>query len=235
MSKHNEKIIERLKKLFALGQSSNQHEAELAMSMANKLMTEYQISATDIDLSEEGDIVREEYRVEGAERSTFLQLLADAAAIMYDAKCNRLMGKHGALVLRFYGTPADILASKMTFEHLHKSWKSIVELALLDNDRLIDKRVFKRSHGTGFANAIYNRCQHLASQRQKEVVSATGRDLVLVKGVALQNFLSNVKIRNTYSSNSLDNGAYHKGQASGNNVPLHGALKNEDKLRIGHK
>jgi hypothetical protein len=38
------KLIERLKKLFALGQSTNQHEAELAMAKANEIMTEHQIT-----------------------------------------------------------------------------------------------------------------------------------------------------------------------------------------------
>jgi hypothetical protein len=33
----NSKILERLKKLFALGQSSNQHEAELAIQKASEL------------------------------------------------------------------------------------------------------------------------------------------------------------------------------------------------------
>ena len=160
-----EKIIEKLKKLFALGQSPNQHEAEAAMAKANEIMTEYQISATDIDLSEDGPVMREEYELDGFGGSSWVQVLADGAAKIYDAKCYRAAGRRRNMILRFYGTPADILAAKMTFNHLFASWESIVKLAMRNNQGMssAEARSFRRAHGTGYAVELISMAANVLS------------------------------------------------------------------------
>lgn len=228
-----EKIIDRLKKLFALGQSSNQHEAELAMQKANEIMTEYQISATDIDLAEDGEVVREEMVVENGKRSTWLCALADACARLYDAKCYYNSKATHGLNLRFYGTPADIMAAKMTFNHLYGSWQSIVKLAVAGYAGSVDTRVFKKSHGMGFTQAISGRVNELVEQRKAKVMSATGRDLVVVKGAAVEKFMEKIKIRSSRVGGNIHQGAASAGLAAGKAIPLHGAIQAEKTLMIG--
>lgn len=226
----NEKVIERLKKLFALGQSSNQHEAELAMAKANEIMTEYQISATDIDLEDDGEVVKEEMELEGGKHSTWLATLANSCARLYDARAYYAPRRYGSgLLLRFYGTPADIMAAKMTFNHLRASWESIVRM---DMPRLVDKKAFKRAHGMGFTQAIGVRVAQLVEARKAKVVSVTGRDLVLVKGAALDDFMSGVKIGKRNTANPRDANGYHAGHAAGSSIALSGAIEEEKPLLL---
>jgi Protein of unknown function (DUF2786) len=90
----NNKLLERLKKLFALGQSSNQHEAELATQKASEIMAEHQIAMSEIDLLDDGEITKEDHFMpEGARMANWVLRLASAAAILYDSKCHRGVGE----------------------------------------------------------------------------------------------------------------------------------------------
>jgi hypothetical protein len=51
MTNSTTEIIQKIKKLLSLSQSSNQHEAALAASMAQKFMLEHKLSIGDIDLA----------------------------------------------------------------------------------------------------------------------------------------------------------------------------------------
>lgn len=50
---NTEKIVEKIQKLFALGQSPNQHEAELALKKAIALMDTHNIQQEDLNLKDE--------------------------------------------------------------------------------------------------------------------------------------------------------------------------------------
>ena len=229
----NEKMIEKLKKLFALGQSPNQHEAEAAMAKANEIMTEYQISATDVDLADDGDVVRQELELGEGKQSTWIQSLAMAAAKLYDGKCFYAARHDGpGLKLRFYGTKADILAAQMTFQHLYGSWKSIVALEL-SREAPMNTRTYKRAHGMGFTSAIDSRVKKLVQERQAKVKTATGRDLVVVKGAAVDNFLKDKKIGRKTSAPPRDTHGFASGYQRGQDIPLHGSLEKEKPLMIG--
>lgn len=241
----NEKVIEKLKKLFALGQSSNEHEAKLAMQKANDIMLEYQISATEIDLSEDGAVMEDNLILEEGKRQTWIQNLAAGCGELYDCKVcfvthKRLHAhKYTGLHLRFFGTEADIMATKMTFLHLYESWKSIVRLALYDAKRNaysfepgIDARVFKNSHGIGFTTSIQTRIRVLVEDRRAKVKTVTGRDLVLVKGAVLSDYMSGIKTRTVRQGNKVDQNAVTIGYNAGKSIPLHGAIKEEKVLQI---
>ena len=47
-----EKILDKIKKCLALGQSENEHEAAQALKQAQALMEKYEVNAVDIALSE---------------------------------------------------------------------------------------------------------------------------------------------------------------------------------------
>lgn len=50
----SERILQKIKKLMALGKSANQHEAANALRMAQKMMAEHNLTMTDIELQEMG-------------------------------------------------------------------------------------------------------------------------------------------------------------------------------------
>lgn len=52
MSTYDPSIIEKVKKLFALGQSPNSHEASLALEMAQRLMAAHNLTMNDVEVGE---------------------------------------------------------------------------------------------------------------------------------------------------------------------------------------
>lgn len=230
----SEKIIERIRKLFALGASSNQHEAELAMAKANELMQEHQISVVQLDDTDDEKIVREEYTLDhGARYVNSIALLAQAAAQLYNAKSLRYTNQGAKVTLIFYGTPSDIVLAKATFNHLLLSWHSIAEHDI--RNRLYDANVplktYKNSHLRGYAYALLKRIEKLVDERNSNVVQATGKDLVLVKDAALNDFMTGIKTR-TAQAASVNAQAYHAGKVKGENIALGGSVGNDAQLRL---
>lgn len=230
MTNEKQKIAERIRKLFALGESANQHEAELAMKKASELMQEYQIAASDIDLAEDGAVTQEDYFLEeGFKMVNSIYRLAVACAALYDGQSSKRSGNHdGRIRLRFYGTANDIAAMKMTFNHLYQSWKSIVKHDLLTAKEQsffpISTITFKSSHMYGYAMALHRRALELAEARMATVKTATGRDLVVVKGAALSDYMENVKLRTANSRANLCAAGYAAGHERGNSAVLGGGI-----------
>lgn len=228
MTEDKKKILERLRKLFALGSSPNQHEAEAAMAKANEIMQEYQIGMSDVDMAAEGSVTREDVVVaKGDGVKNWVVSLGRAAAELYDGDCAWHYDKRK---MTFIGTPTDIEAMKMTFVHLYESWKSIVEHDLKGAKAAVsapfaprDTMLYKHGHGTGYAEALRIRVYALVQVRKKKVKSATGRDLVVVKGQALKDWMDNAGYetkKGNFSGGNSD-GREH-GRAAGNAVPLGG-------------
>jgi len=241
MTGHNDtdksRILDRLRKLFALSKSSNQHEAELAMQKASEIMQAYQISLTEVDLAAEGNIGKSgDYVVHGSGGARhWVYVLARSAARLYDGECLNDAGQ-GEMRVVFVGTPVDIEAMKMTFEHLWKSWHSIVESDLAADKQRVeltqgyrfqprDTMRYKHGHGVGYAQALSERIAMIVKERRAEVQasSATGRALVVVKSAALADWMkrhtSCYKVSGTSSGSNAGRDA---GRAAGNSVPLGG-------------
>lgn len=234
-----DKMLDKLRKLFALGNSPNQHEAEAALRKASEIMQEYQISHADIDMREMGGIERgEEVIVANAGGSRhFVWVLGNASAKLFDGAAIHC-GVDGEMRMQFVGTRQDIPAMKMMFEHLWKSWLSIADADLRrEKQRVKDITIgefywspastmkYKHGHGVGFAHAINTRVDQIVALRRKEVSkTVTGRDLVVVKGQQLQNWMD----RNTTKKGGGSSGGSHAGRnagyAAGERIPLGGAV-----------
>lgn len=243
-------LLEKLKKLFALGKSSNQHEAELAMQKANDIMQEYQISATDVDLHDIGEYRIEGYIVEGTNGARhWIYILANAAAKLFDGRAARITQAPGKMKLAFLGTETDIVAMRMTFEHLWKSWQSIYasdwagikaeavkanyEMPKGSESRS-ETMHFKQGHGTGFADAIDKRVDELVAARQGSVgMTATGRDLIVVKNKGLEDFAAGKLTQAEIVTSNGSAAGQLLGTAAGNRIPLN-AVETTKQRRISH-
>lgn len=245
-----EKMLEKLKKLFALGKSENQHEAELAMQKASEIMEQYQINASEVDLQEAGHISREDFvGGDGSGVKHWVYVIARASARLYDGNCAYTRGVKGGL--HFIGTKTDIEAMKMTFRHLYDSWKSIVESDLRarkDAWRVEWKlagcppqcvwgpgetMTYKQGHGVGYSEAIMTRVAVIALQRHKNVQakSVTGNSLVLVKDHAIKSYMKASGYSSSTSQASRgDESGRNAGQAAGNSIPLNGLEHRQNHL-----
>lgn len=243
-----EDMMNKLKKLFALAKSDNQHEAELAAQKASQIMEEYQIGLTELDMHEEGEILEEFYEVTGTYNRQWIYQLARACSILFNGMCivgNPRPGQY--MCFRFVGSKADLMAMKMTFEHLFKSWHSIVEIDLVSAKKHSlktlgytfkpkDTMEFKQGHGNGFASAINTRVRRIVEERKQKVetVSVTGRNLVLLKDAAIQKWGKDhgIKCFMSRPSSSGSNGGLSAGLSAGNNIALNAIGGGESVKRI---
>lgn len=234
-----EKMLDKLKKLFALGKSPNQHEAEAALRKASEIMQQYQIDHAEVDMREMGSIGRgEDVVVEkaGAARH-WVYVLANASAKMFDGAAIHAPTKE-EMRIQFVGTKSDIMAMRMLFNHLWESWLSIVE-ADLRNEKERVKEItigdfywspastmkYKHGHGVGFAQAIDARVSEIVMARRAEVSkTVTGRDLVVVKGQQLQTWMDKHTTKGSHRSSGGSNAGRNAGYAAGERIPLGGAV-----------
>lgn len=242
MSEEKKAIVAKIEKLLRLSKSSNQHEAELALSRANELMQKHQIDAAEVetaDIRSGADAVTEEvYTVKDQKmKLMWIETLANACASLFDGLIlvnKQLHGTH----FRFVGFKSDIPMMKALFEHLYGAWFGIVELDLAAakarNDRIgttvwqpKHTMKFKAGHGLGYAQALGARCLKLADERKAKVSAASNTclGLVLVRGEALSKWeeAHGVKrIKRKASIGSSDGRL--AGFNSGMTVPMGGAL-----------
>lgn len=238
-----EKLIEKIRKLMALGSSANPHEAELALAKASELMSEYQIGHADVSIIEaRAGVRREEYTVKDQKmRLRWISILAYGVAKLYDGSLIDNGGLHKTS-FAFIGFPTDILAMKMTFEHLYHSWFSIVESDLQETKLKAkgfgtwtpgDTMKFKAGHGLAFATAIHNRCVSEAAKRMQQVLqTATGTDLVVVRTQEVENYMDSLKLKKS-STSTISTGSEagrSAGRVAGTNIALGGAINHTRRI-----
>jgi len=225
-----EKIQDKIKKLLALSESENQHEAELAMKRAQDLMTKYNIEMAEvlIDISP-SDITEEKVSIRGAARS-WVATLALSCGNMFDCKTVQLRGTR--VHVKFYGSRENIQSAAHLYRHLYKSWMHIArhdyKIYSNTNEGSLSYEAYRTSHGNGFSRSIYYRVEELLNSRKEELVQASSSaGLVPVKMAdAIDAYIENSGMRigkgrkGTYRSND----AFASGKAAGNNVAFGGAV-----------
>ena len=238
-----DKIIDKIRKLLALSQSNNEHEATAAADRAMKLMECHQLGMSDVEIKEhiKAGVIKEEYTVEGLKRkSLWATTLAMAAANAFDGTAAQGRRLHGTQVT-FIGNPDDIPAMKMLFEHLYKSWRSFVEADIADAKEAHkvhgikwapkDTMKFKQGHGAAFSNRIYFRVKELVAEKKRAMQSATASTaLVVQKDQLVKSFLA----ENGYVTGKLSQSAgssigQKMGRKSGDQASLGGAI-GDDKM-----
>jgi hypothetical protein len=111
----NVKIIETIKKLFALaGNNPNEHEAQAAALKAQRMMAKYHINATQVSVEEKTtDDISEKNVVVGTGNKWKYSL---ALIIAKNFRCR--MFTLGSEVVVFYGHEVDTEIASLTFRHL---------------------------------------------------------------------------------------------------------------------
>ena len=222
-------VLDRIAKLFALGESSNENEAAAALDRANQLLEKYNLAR---------DVVRNpsQQRAEkgateslGANVLAYKYILARAVACLHDVEwyresCRRdtagwrgVFDKH----VVFVGLPVNVAAAVMTCSFLLATAEAFYRAA--HRDGVVTNG---RDYRQGFADRIAHRVRELKR-------AASGQP-----GVAELMRVSNAIARDAMSIESLffgsggfsfgsrqvrDSDAYRRGYRDGDRVDLHGA------------
>lgn len=111
-----DKIKDKIKKLMALSESANPHEASSALSKAITLMQKYQLSQTDISQADLLTVTQDHYQHNmSGQDGTLIRGIASAHGVfMFKVPANRDTGKRAQIILT--GTKGDIESTQYFIE-----------------------------------------------------------------------------------------------------------------------
>jgi hypothetical protein len=216
------RAIERIARLLALAESSNVHEAEAAMSAAQRLMLKHNLSVTHEAAVRAGysfrHLGRPSGRVTESER-----ILASILAkhffveVIWIPVYRPLVGKRGS-VLEICGSPANLEMAEYVHSYLthaaDRSWDEHKRVTGIRSNR--DRRTFLAGVMTGFEGKLARE----AKKHQSE-------GLVWVKDADLSGFFRrrHPHIRNVRYGGMRKNETWEHGREAGRKLILHRAVK----------
>jgi hypothetical protein len=111
-----DKIKDKIKKLIALSESANPHEASSALSKAITLMQKYQLSQTDINKTDLLTVTQDHYQhnMSGQDGALINGIAATHGVFMFKVPANRDTGKRAQVILT--GLKGDIESTQYFIE-----------------------------------------------------------------------------------------------------------------------
>lgn len=122
MTKLNEKIIDKIKKLLSLATSDNEHEARMAAEKANEILLRHNISMSQVEASEEdfeNTILEEKSRLSVEDK--FVQSIVSRFFFV------KFIHNHGhkKVVLNILGDLTNVQIGTYTYQFLQRKFKEL--------------------------------------------------------------------------------------------------------------
>ncbi|HIJ94473.1 MAG TPA: DUF2786 domain-containing protein [Desulfuromonadales bacterium] len=212
-------IIEKIKKLLALSASSNEHEAALAASHVQRLLSEHNLALADIDASNRPDKADQ---IETAVAKTLPKWVRHLSAGVCDAFDCQAIHNPTAGKMTFIGVGADVQIAAYTFFYLDTTIRRLCGSYMKQHSSVSlaarQREMLRQSYYLGAVDTIYGRLQ-----QQKRQTPITPGALVPVKqGLIRQAVQELGTIRTVHSRRSFINKcAYTQGQEDGREVGIH--------------
>lgn len=219
---HKDAIVERIRKLLALANSCNEHEAALAASHAQRLLSEHNLAMADIEADA---MPNSADKVETAVSKTLPKWVRhlsagvctafDCQAIHYPAQ-----GK-----MTFIGVGADVQIAAYTFAYLDRTVRKLcgtyMKHHVAANVPNRHRELMRQSYYLGAVSTITSRLQ-----AQRIQTPVTPGALVPVKeGIILKTISEMGPIRNIRSRRSfINSSAYAQGLTDGITVGINKAI-----------
>ena len=221
-----ERIIERVRKLLALSNSSNEHEAALAAAHAQRLLAEHNLAMSELELQEEG--AGEAELVVAKTVAKWLSSLFATVANAFDCFPIVTTTQENSR-LRFIGVGEDPGVAACTLQFLIKELRRLASGYLcsleLRDDKLhpTDRQRIRTSYLLGGVHGIRQ-----ALQAQKAQTPTTSKALVPIKDALIQQYkeehIGELRTRRSRSSTVVSK-AFHQGRQDGASLRLHPTMK----------
>lgn len=224
----NAKIIDKVKKLLSLAESSNANEAFLAAKRARKLMDLHSISKSDIENASGKEFLETKSKHEYRQKNSWVIILHSAVAELND--CVAAIGYfNGSVEHMFQGFTADAVVGQMTLDYLIDA----CELQCKAHD--VRGRSEKNQFRLGFARAIDSKINAIMSDRKQDFLASTGTDLILLKKSSVTRHFGELKTFTPTkprmpTESEID--AYLRGEMAGNNTGLDKQVAGEEILKL---
>lgn len=225
-----ERIIERVRKLLALSNSSNEHEAALAAAHAQRLLAEHNLAMSELEMQEEGagEVELQVARTVPKWLSSLFATVANAfdcfPIVTTTPACSRL---------RFIGVGDDPGVAACTLEYLMKELRRLASLYLRIQDNKavrLSATSRERVRSSYLLGGVHGVRQ--AMQAQKAQTPTTSTALVPVKDALIRQYreehLGQLRTRRSRSSTVLS-AAFHQGRQDGASLQIRPALDSSSK------
>lgn len=211
-------IIDKIRKLLALSNSSNEHEAALAASHAQRLLSEHNLAMADIESEQKPQLAD---KVEASVSKTlpkWVRHLSAGVCIAFDCQ-----GIHHPATgkLTFIGIGADVQVAAYTFAYLDKTVRRLcsnyMKLSSYENIPARHRELMRQSYYLGAVSTITARLRE-----QKAQTPITPGALVPIKEGLIKKAMSDIGPTRTVRSRRsyIDSHAYSTGQQEGQQVGI---------------
>lgn len=227
-----EKIIEKIRKLLALSNSPNQAEAESAMRFAQKLMEQYRIESTDIEMGEVDSVVLSQGQgrvkltvwqtilLNGIARSNFCTFIITKSFTGFDTRRRKMFVRSRLLV----GRQVNLLATQLMYDYVVEVGFRLAKRYTGASDR--------NSFLNGFADGVFMQLEKSKEQwgvEEQEALVLTGDRLFKENKKFLDQQGMRIKKDDSGLSRSL-NKNYHSGFKKGNTLSLNRQVNGQQKM-----
>lgn len=211
-------VIDKIKKLMALANSSNEHEAALAAGHAQRLLSEHNLAMSDIDTADKPDSADKVDVIVPKNLPKWLRYLSSGVSTAFDCQTVHFPAS-GKMV--FIGVGADVAVASYTFDYLHRVVRKLCESYIKHHvdDRITgrDRTLLRQSYFLGAVSTITSR---LKEQKIQTPVTSTAlvpvKDALIKRAMGELGALRTVKSRRSF----INTDAYGRGQADGANVGI---------------
>jgi len=178
MNKEQQSVIEKIRKLLALGKSANEHEATLAMERAHDMMARYNVELSQVSEKPEDEFVRDDETrtMSRPWRRIFATQLANLyfCDYIFTFEYHRKAGKDLRYPYQrydlhsFFGAAHNVVVVKMMFEYLTDT---IERLAKEGSKQMPQKQ--RSSYVTSFRTAAAKRLAVRLEDRLEKLMRGT--------------------------------------------------------------
>jgi hypothetical protein len=225
----NTPIIDKIKKLLALANSSNEFEAALAAAHAQRLLSEHNLGMADIDASHKPDKAD---KIEMEAPKTLPKWVRYLSAGVCNAFDCQAIHHPANGMLSFIGVGADAQVAAYTFTYLDRTIRKLCGIYMKhhvsDPDR--NRELRRQSYCLGAVSTINTRLGE-----QKVCTPVTAGALVPIKKALIRQAMNEIGSIRTIRSRSsyVHSDAYITGQNDGKQVGIHQGVEQARKMGMG--
>jgi hypothetical protein len=225
-------IIEKIKKLLALANSSNEHEAALAAGHAQRLLSEHNLAMADIEAAHRPDKADKVETSVSKSLPKWMRHLSAGVSTAFDCQAihHPATGK-----MTFIGVGADVQIAAYTFIYLDRTVRKLCSNYMKRHvSSTIANRHRELMRLSYYLGAVSTLCTRLREQKVQTPVT-TGALVPVKEGLIRQamNEIGNLRTMRSRKS-YINSDAYTKGQADGGQVGIkHGITDASSPQSIG--
>lgn len=214
-------ILEKIRKLLALSESPNEHEAALAAARARALLDKHDLSMDEVEIRAE-EVLFHTVSTDTRKPYPWMGHLAADVGHAFNCRVFRTMGS-----MIFCGVSSDTKVSEYvyvyllrTVRRLHKEHKAALEKSgEWESRKGRGARIYMQSYDAGLVRAVSAKLNEFISSRDRqESLGSTGKELMVLKFAKVDEFVQRKMGRTRpgrQSAARLNTVAFGRGWADG--------------------